>query len=310
MKHLHFIFSSVICFFVLHSVYGAETPPKIVQFDYKDHTIYSIQDQANRMPKTLFKSVDPEYKITMPDSFEASANVFLVRHKKKDFCYLVDAGFGNRKSGLLRGLNVLKISPQKIGAVFITHIHPDHVGGLLTPDGRKAFPAAKVYIARKEYEMWEKDPYRRALKKFLTPYHADLVLFNYDQDRSKSGMIPRCYPGHTPGHTVFELSVQKEAKNGRAVTKKLNFVGDIVHAADLQIPHPVFCARFDIDPKMAYRSRHKLLNVKDTVWLGAHLPFPGVVRIVKKPHAGRGATISPHHKQSSRSATGYVILNR
>ena len=67
------------------------------------------------------------------------------------------------------------------------------------------------------------------------------------------------------------------AREGNA-PEPVFFVGDIVHAGELQIPHPGFCARFDRDPETAVKSRRELLE-RAPVWHGAHLPFPGIVRV-------------------------------
>ena len=60
-------------------------------------------------------------------------------------------------------------------------------------------------------------------------------------------------------------------------------VRGVRHAAELQIPHPEFCARFDKVPETAVKSRRKLLENAPR-WHGAHLPFPGVVAIDWQPN--------------------------
>ena len=151
------------------------------------------------------------------------------------------------------------------------------MGGLTLPDGGIAFPQAKVFIARKEYEAWKKDPNRAGLAKHLTPCGNNLVLFDFGREIPGTGLTPLFYPGHTPGHTVFDL---KTGPEGERVT----FVGDIVHAAELQLRDPGYCARFDMDPRTAVESRKKLLE-RGGRWFGAHIPFPGQARIATAPAA-------------------------
>ena len=287
MKHLSAVFGSVLVFFALccHCAENAaaknEIPSTVHLFSCDECDIYSIQDQANRMPGSLFKSIAPSDKVELQASYPSSANVFLIRKHKTGQYILIDAGFGNFRSQLFKSLAALGVAPEKISAVFITHIHPDHVGGLLAPGGRVAFPSAKVYIAKKEYLSWRQDPTRTRLVYCLRPYGNSIILLDYDKDSTRLGLIPHCYPGHTPGHTVYTCTVHHHDSENKISTETLWFVGDIVHAADLQIPHPDFCARFDSDPKTAVASRKALLHGADT-WFGAHLPFPGKITIVRR----------------------------
>jgi len=290
MKHLPSIFSSVLVFLALycHCAENAEAKkqvsPFVKLFDYDDCDVYAIQDQANRMSGSLFRSIDPASKVELLASYPASVNVFLLRKHETDQYLLIDAGFGNTKSQLLKSLASLGIAREKISAVFITHIHPDHVGGLLTPDGKVAFPSAKIYIAKKEYISWRQDPARMRLGAFLRPYGNALVLVDYEKDSTGLGMIPHCYPGHTPGHTVYTYPAKHHDSGHKTLNETLWFVGDIVHAADLQIPHPDFCARYDMAPKTAVASRNALL-LHSSPWFGAHLPFPGKITIIRNKSA-------------------------
>ena len=121
------------------------------------------------MPGSLFRSIDPQEKFRAADSYTASLNVFLIQDRKNGVNALIDAGYGRTGGGLLKELEKRKLGPEDISAVFITHIHPDHVGGLTAPDGTAAFPKARIYIARREYEEWSRDASRAGLAKHLTP---------------------------------------------------------------------------------------------------------------------------------------------
>ena len=252
----------------------------IVKFSYPERDIFSLQDQSMRMPGRMFRSIVPGEKFRSAESYPASLNVFLIRDKKNGRNYLIDAGYGKPHSKLLPLLAKLDLRPEDIAAVFITHIHPDHVGGLTAPDGTPAFPKAKIYIARKEYDEWVKDTGREGLARHLNPNRKNLVLTDYDREIKPYGLTPLYYPGHTPGHTVFRMQLAQPGK--KSVT--VYFVGDIVHAADLQIPRPEFCAGFDMEPQTAVRSRRELLLNADR-WYGAHIMFPGVIRIERKKSA-------------------------
>ena len=227
-------------------------------FDYPDCRIYAIQDAANRFPAGLFSSSDPDEKFVQTErTYPGSVNVFIVEFKADGRRVMIDAGFGPPRGRLLAEMKKAGISPESVSDILITHIHPDHVGGL------RDFPNAKVHIARDEYEAWVDDPARKNLARFL-PDEKELRLFAYGAELFP-GLEALKVPGHTPGHTVFRM-------NDRY------FIGDLVHAAELQIAHPAFCARYDMDPELAVAGRRKALKEFRGEWFGSHIPFPGRYR--------------------------------
>ena len=233
-------------------------------FHYPDREITAIQEQSMMMPGSLFRSSSE--KVQLRKAYHASCNVFLMTLKDGTRC-LIDAGFGK---GLFRQLRELGIPRESISAVFITHIHPDHVGGLIDADGTAAFPKAKIYISRKEYEAWKKDTARARMAGCLEPYRGRIVLLEYGKEVQPYGLTPLDYSGHTPGHTVYRIGNRNEY-----------FVGDIVHAVDLQVSHFSYCARYDMNPRRAAASRKEML-LQRGIWYGAHIPYPGKIEIVRE----------------------------
>jgi glyoxylase-like metal-dependent hydrolase (beta-lactamase superfamily II) len=238
--------------------------------------IIAIQDAPARMKGNLFINTRPDYPIRfkLPPDWEASVNVFLVRRAGES--YLVDAGNAPERGSLAAKLAALGVKPEQIDAVFITHIHPDHVGGLLAGGAGAEgvapiaqFPRAALYISRVEYEAWKNDENRQALGRFLQPYANRLRLFEFG-DRLPGGFTARSAVGHTPGHTLYALG-------------QLWFIGDLVHAAGHQFQHPVVCARYDLDPAQAVTTRIEVMTEaarQNAVVLGAHIPFPGIGTVV------------------------------
>ena len=227
-------------------------------FDYPDCRIHALRDAANRFPAQLFASVDPNESFVQTErDYAGSVNVFVVEYKADRRRVMIDAGFGAPRGKLLAEMKKAGIAPESITDILVTHIHPDHVGGL--PD----FPKAKVHIAKCEYEAWANDPARRSLARYL-PEAKDLDLFAYDAEIFPN-LVALKVPGHTPGHTVFRMGARY-------------FIGDLVHAARLQIAHPAFCARYDMDPQQAAAGRRRALKEFRGEWYGAHIPFPGRYR--------------------------------
>lgn len=86
---------------------------------------------------------------------ETSVNAYLV--KTGDKLILVDAGaagnFGPTAGQLTKSLAKAGYSPDQIDAVLITHVHVDHVSGLMDGD-KLVFPNAAIYISKPEAEFW------------------------------------------------------------------------------------------------------------------------------------------------------------
>ena len=237
----------------------------ICRLSFRSGEVICLQDAAMRLPQSLFTDAGESGYKQKEESYDSSVNVFLIRREGKTM--LVDAGHDPSRGSLRGKLLRAGISPETVSDIFITHIHPDHVGGLLWND-QPLFPNATIHIAREELEAWRKDAGRSRLAKYLTPYEARIHAFEYGAELP-GGLSPEKRAGHTPGHTIFRMQLG----DGREGI----FAGDIVHAADLQFPSPTYCARFDMVPGEAVESRIQTLRMQGLLF-GAHIPFPGVAQ--------------------------------
>src|SRR3546814_5159321 len=72
---------------------------------------------------------------------------------------LFDTGAGDvewaRGGRLPASLRAAGVEPSQVTDVFISQLHADHVGGLLTPDGALAFPDATVHLSAPEWRSAE-----------------------------------------------------------------------------------------------------------------------------------------------------------
>ncbi|MDR1044324.1 MAG: MBL fold metallo-hydrolase [Candidatus Adiutrix sp.] len=203
---------------------------------------------------------------------------------------LIDAGLGQpepgeRQSRLPAGLAGAGLSPEQVTWLLLTHLHGDHLGGLIK--GReKAFPKARVLVSRPEAEFWlsdlslEKYPGRKA-NFDLARQAAELYGPSWETFEPGAEVAPGLTSvdlrGHTPGHSGFLL------ESGPA---RVLFWGDLMHAAALQFPCPELNADFDMDPDRSRAVRRAFLEKSAREgWLiaGAHLPFPAVGRVEKLP---------------------------
>jgi len=214
---------------------------------------------------------------------ETSVNAYLV--KTGDKLILVDAGaagnFGPTAGQLTKSLAKAGYSPDQIDAVLITHVHVDHVSGLMDGD-KLVFPNAAIYISKPEAEFWFgakskgnipeqlKGSYRIA-DASVSPYikAGRVKTFDYGQELFP-GILPLARPGHTPGHTFYLLSSKGE---------KLLFWGDVIHSAAIQFTDPSVTFGFDVDPKIAAATRKQAFAeaAKEGYWIASdHISFPGI----------------------------------
>jgi glyoxylase-like metal-dependent hydrolase (beta-lactamase superfamily II) len=255
-----------------------------------DFEVTALYDGEIKLDTKLLKNATPQQIQTLlarmfRDSPTPTAVVaFLVNINGK--LVLVDTGaaklFGPTLGNVLGNLKASGYKPEQVDMILLTHLHADHVGGLLTPDGQVAFPNAVVHAPKVDADHWLNPemaakapdalkglykmaqdataPYIKAAKFKTFETTADLL----------PGITPVMEHGHTPGHTGYLF-----ASKGQ----KMLVWGDIVHNAAVQFPQPQVTIEFDSQPAKALATRLSLFKwtAKDALLVaGAHLPFPGV----------------------------------
>ena len=216
------------------------------------------------MPVSLFGEVPDELvsSLGIADGIPSSVSVMLLEKDGQQL--LFDAGNGNDDSRLLPRLQELGYTSADIDAIFITHLHGDHIGGLLK-DGQAVFAQAKLYIPSAELDAWKELPNVQAL---VAAYGERLVKFAPDEALPCGVQALPAY-GHTPGHTLY-------------LTDDKLIAGDIMHGIALQLEHPEYCARYDMDKEAAIASRKSVLErVKQEGWTlyGMHFPTADGVKV-------------------------------
>lgn len=227
-------------------------------------TITWIEDKPGPtiQPCTLFPAV-PEAlwsELGLQEGVPSSMGCFLLRCEGKTI--LLDAGLGAPFSQLMPRLAEEGVDPAKLEYIFISHMHPDHIGGLLK-DGAKVFPAAELWINKIEAEAWKAMEGDRAAqpKAVLETYSGQIKLFEAG-DILPGGVSTIAAYGHTPGHTVF----QKD---------NILVISDLIHGAALQLKYPEYCAFFDMDQQEAASSRKRILEYardNNLTMYGMHVP--------------------------------------
>ena len=177
---------------------------------------------------------------------------------------LIDAGagklFGPTLGNLVDNLKAAGYQPEQVDEIYITHMHGDHVGGLMAGD-KLAFPNAIVRADKRDADFWlsqanldaapkgAKDFFKGAMAS-INPYIAAGKFKPFDgSGELVPGVTAVSTYGHTKGHTIYVV----ESKG-----QKMAVLGDLMHVAAVQFPNPSVTIQFDTDSKMAAAQRKKL----------------------------------------------------
>ena len=181
---------------------------------------------------------------------------------------LFDTGLG--QGGIQAALADAGVSPDQIDVVVLTHMHPDHIGGMTT-DGAPTFANARYVTSATEYDFWSAQESGNNVGDLVaakvTPL-AEKMSFIGDGEQVASGITAVAAHGHTPGHTVYHLE-----SNGQ----RLLLTADLANHYVWSFAHPEWEVRFDMDKAAATAARRNVLGMlaADKVpMVGYHMPFP------------------------------------
>lgn len=215
---------------------------------------------------------------------QTAVNAYLINTGGK--LVLVDAGaaklFGPSLGNIADNLKAAGYMAEQVDAVLVTHLHGDHVNGLVTADGKMAFPNAEVWSAQADNDFWlneeiaakapkDAQPFFKMARDAATPYVKAGKWRTFDKDQDLlPGIASLAARGHTPGHSAYVVG------NG---ADRLLIWGDLVHNHAVQFARPQVAIEFDVDKKQAVATRKALFAkaAREKLLVGGmHLPFPGI----------------------------------
>jgi len=203
---------------------------------------------------------------------------------------MLDAGTGGQlapTAGLAAkgGFEAAGITPDSIDTIIVSHMHPDHIFGLMEKDtNAQVFPNAEIMVGETEYNFWtdpgliEKLPEgRRGLGQRIQatfPTWKNVSQFKDDAELAPGIRAVKSF-GHTPGHTSIHLSSGED---------ELLLIGDAIIVPALFLANLDWQLAFDADKDQATKTRKAIVDqaIADNITIGGyHFGFPNAGKIEK-----------------------------
>jgi len=281
--------------------------PETKSFKIGSFTVASIRDGkvvAEKPHETYGTNQKPEdvgaaleANMLPPDKFINSFAPTLIDTGSDVILFDTGFGEGGRANGngqLIAGLQSLGYEPGQVTTVVLTHMHGDHIGGLME-GGKPAFANARYVAGQVEYDFW-KDTARagtpaenghKGVLKNVVPL-AEKMTFIKEGSEVAPGIVAHEAFGHSPGHLIFRVE---------SGGKGLFITGDTANHYVLSLQHPDWEVRFDMDKAAAAATRRKVFDMvaaEKLPFIGYHMPYPAVGYVEK---SGDGYRFMPETYQ-------------
>ena len=174
---------------------------------------------------------------------------------------------GLNPAGITAALAAAGYTPDQVDVVVITHMHGDHIGGLMG-EGGETFPNARYVTGAVEYDHWAQAG-NEGFDAKVRPL-AEKIEMIEDGATVTSGITARATFGHTPGHMSYHV----ESRD-----KSLMLGADFANHYVWSLAHPDWEVKFDMDKAQAAQSRRALLEMlaaEKMPFIGYHMPFPAI----------------------------------
>ena len=189
--------------------------------------VTALSDGVIRLPadKLLLNTTPQQIAAGLAERHQSlpvvtSVNAYLINTGDK--LVMIDSGagqlLGNGLGKLVDNLRAAGYQPEQVDEIYLTHMHPDHLGGL-AHDGKAVFPNAVVRAASQDADFWlsadqlkranaenkatSKEPRRRSslIRRPGTLSHSTATA-------SFAGHRRLCRPRAYAGHSVYQVTSQ------------------------------------------------------------------------------------------------------
>ena len=272
--------------------------PSFYRFQLGDFEVTTLLDGAVQLegPHPIFGQNQPAEEVVafanenfLPgDQMEISFTPILVN--TGDHLVLFDSGnAAGRRPGtgnLVAAIEAAGYTTDQIDTVVITHMHGDHIGGLMS-EGVPAFANAAYAAGQVEYDFWshddrlsgEMESRAQLVRSNVVPL-AEKTRFVGDNTEIVPGITGIAAFGHTPGHMAYHIE-----SNGQ----RLMLWADASNHYLLSVQQPEWHVRFDMDKEAAVATRKRLFDMAHAERIpvtGYHMPFPAVGFVDKTADGG------------------------
>ncbi|KAB2880086.1 MAG: MBL fold metallo-hydrolase [Albidovulum sp.] len=172
---------------------------------------------------------------------------------------------GTDPAGITAALSAAGYAPGDVDMVVLTHMHPDHIGGMAT-EGAPTFPNAGYAAGAIEHNHWS-GAANELFDKNVRPFAARTAMLA-DGGTVAPGITAVSAFGHTPGHLAFMV------ENGG---KALMITADTANHPVWSLARPDWEVKFDADKPAAAAARSKIFGMiasERIPFVGYHMPFP------------------------------------
>ncbi|MDD9717565.1 MBL fold metallo-hydrolase [Dinoroseobacter sp. PD6] len=192
---------------------------------------------------------------------------------------------GLNPEGITSALGAAGYTPDQVDVVVLTHMHGDHIGGLMSGDD-PTFANARYVTGAAEHNHWSSAGNER-FDTNVAPLN-DRFTFLDDGGSPASGITALAAFGHTPGHMTYRIESEGQA---------IMLIADLANHPIWSLERPDWEVRFDMDKAAAAAARRAVLGqIADEriPMIGYHMPFPGIGFVETR---GDGFRYVPHSYQ-------------
>jgi glyoxylase-like metal-dependent hydrolase (beta-lactamase superfamily II) len=263
--------------------------PDVYRFKLGEFEVTTLRDgwRAGDGPHPVFGANMPAAEVHallrqngLPETrFITGFTPTLVNTGKELVLFDTGNGAGGRANGvgnLAAAVVKAGYTPDQVDTVVISHMHPDHIGGLME-NGAPAFANAGYVSGEAEHAFWSAPerltgPSERVAKIFqgnVAPLAAR-TRFVKEGGQIAGGITAVEAFGHTPGHLAFHVE---------SAGRRLMITADAANHYVVSLQQPDWEVSFDAMKPVAAATRRKLFGMiaADRIpFIGYHMPWPSI----------------------------------